>query len=258
MPVRERILSMGITGSGKTFQWLKLADALRKTGAQFYCIDTDNDINYMVETAFPQLKPANKGNVHVYPVFDWPDYRKALEEIKVKATEKDWFVLDMADTPWETVQRYFTSEVMQGNIGDYFLDVRKQIQRSKKSATSIAREAFDGWMDWSVINKLYFDFMNPVIYQLKCHVYMCTKVQELGKKEDPDVAAVFGPYGIRNSGQKNLGHMVHTILLLMPGKKNWYVKTIKDRAGRKYFDKEIYISFYLQYLVDKANWPVVE
>ena len=48
--VLERILAMGITGSGKSYQWLKLARALKPVGAKFRCIDTDNDIDYMLRT----------------------------------------------------------------------------------------------------------------------------------------------------------------------------------------------------------------
>ncbi len=47
MILLERVLSMGITGSGKSYQWLKLAEALLPTGAKFRVIDTDNDIVYM-------------------------------------------------------------------------------------------------------------------------------------------------------------------------------------------------------------------
>jgi len=260
MPVRERILAIGITGAGKSYQWLKLAEALLPTGAKFRCIDTDAAIDFMLETQFPHLRPENGGNVYVYPVFNWPDYRNTLEEVIMKEPieDKDWLIVDMADTPWESTQRYFTSEIFEKSMGDYFLQVRKELQASKKKTSSVAREAFDGWMDWSVVNKLYFDWINPIIYQMKCHVYGATKVQKLGKEDDPDIKELFGEYGIRPTGQKALGHQFHSILLLIPGKERWFITTIKDRGGRTYFKRTPFVSLYMQYLVAKAHWPMVE
>ena len=80
----ERILSIGITGSGKSYQWLRIAKRLKPTGAKFRVVDTDNDITYMLYTQFPELLPENGGNVYVCPAFDWPEYQKAVHWIQQK------------------------------------------------------------------------------------------------------------------------------------------------------------------------------
>lgn len=257
MPVRERILSIGITGSGKSYQWLKLADMLLPTGAIFRCLDTEDAILYMLETQFPQLLPENKGNVHVHPAFDWPQYKEGLEWLKKETIkDQDFVVVDMVDMAWETVQRYFVGEVFGKDIGDYFLEARKAIQASKKTVKSIMPEALKGWVDWIVINKLYDDWIKPLVYQTKCHLYLASKVQPLATEDDAETRSLFGPYKIRPSGQKHLGHQVHTIFLLIPGEDRWLITTIKDRAGRPYFKKIQLTSLYLQYLVAKAHWPL--
>jgi hypothetical protein len=256
----ERILVMGITGSGKSYQWLKLASDLRESGAQFYVIDTDNDITYMLYTQFPECTPENGGNVHVYPAYDWPQYKTAFEAIrKANPRPQDWIVVDKINHAWSTVQRYFIKEVFKDNMGEYFLMVRKKMEEAKKKGdktdASISTEAMDSWIDWPVINNMYADWIAPLVYQTQCNVYCTTDVEEISKKEkNAEIKEMFGNYGVKPAGQKNLGGQFHTIFLYLPGRGKWYIKTVKDRAGRVYFEDAALYSFYMQYLVAKANW----
>lgn len=284
MPVLERIIAMGITGSGKSYQWLKLAEILKPTGAIFRCLDTDNDIDYMLQTQFPHLLPENGGNVYVHLSIDWPEYKVGTQWIQRKPlTDQiremitpgvlkdwsvpikpiDWIVVDKANNAWDTVQRYFTTSVFGEDLGDYFLEIRKIIQgrggkdRHGKPATSVAPDAFDGWKDWSVMNKLYFDWIYPIVYRVSCHVYAATDVEKIDRGEkDAELLTMFGDFGLRPSGQKKLGGQMHTVFLYLPGKTNWQISTAKDRAGRAYFNKTPLSSLFYQYLVAKAKWPV--
>lgn len=284
MPVLERILSMGITGSGKSYQWLKLAEVLLPTGAIFRCLDTDNDITYMLETQFPHLLPRNGGNVLAHLAVDWQEYktgvfwlqRKTLtDQLRAMVTPEivkdwsvpvklaDWIVVDKINAAWDTVQRYFTDNVFGEEMGDYFLEMRKLIQqrggkdRFGKTATSVAPEAFDGWKDWPVMNKLYFDWIRPIVFRIPCHVYAATDVEKMDRGEkDVELLTLFGDFGLRPSGQKKLGGQMHSIFLYKPGKNNWKIYTVKDRAGRAYFDNVPLTSLYYQYLVAKAGWPI--
>lgn len=285
MPALERILCMGILGSGKSWQWLKMAETLLPTGVIFRCLDTDNAIPFMLDTQFPHLKPENKGNVYVHPAFDWPEYKaglywltkrelkpdqlKLLDDNLLKAYKlpfgnNDWAVVDMADNAWSTVQRYFTTEVFEEDMGDYFLAVRKAVHAKgdrdarNKPVTSIYPEALRGWTDWLVINKLYDDWILPMVYRLPCHIYMTTKVDPIDRGEkDAEILTLFGDLGVRPSGQKKLGNQMHTVLLFIPGKEKWFVTTAKDRAGRDYFKRVPLVNLYRQYLVVKANWPLL-
>ena len=284
MAIRERTLAMGITGSGKSFQWLKMAEILLPTGAIFRCIDTDNDIPYMIETQFPRLLPENGGNVFVHPAFDWPEYQHSVKWIthqltaeQLKNTDSylvkaynmpikpdDWVVTDKINSAWKTVQNYFVTSVFGDDPGEYFLMIRKQIEDGlRKTAkggqpASTITEGLDGWKDWSVINKLYDDWILPIIYRVKCHVYAATDVDVLDRgNKDVEMQQLFGDLGIKPAGQKSLGGQHHSIFLLIPGKDKWFITTIKDRAGRPYFKRVTLVSFYHQYLVTKAGWPIL-
>lgn len=295
MPILERILAMGITGSGKSYQWLKMAEALLPTQTRFRCLDTDNAIPFMLETQFQHLKPENGGNVYVHQAADWPDYKfgidwllrkeikpERLKEIEylepdvikdyktAKVNPWDWTIIDMVDNAWKTVQSYFVTQVFGDDPGDYFLMIRKEIEaglrktKDGKMPASTVTEGLDGWRDWGVINKLYDDFILPVVYRIKTHVYATTKVEPLDRNEkDAELRMLFGDLGVRPAGQKALGHQMHSIFLFIPGRDKWYITTAKDRGGkdgtgRGYFSKATMNSFFMQYLVAKAGWDIPE
>lgn len=283
MPVLERIGVGGVTGAGKSYQWLKMAEILLSTGVIFRCIDTDNAIDYMVDTQFPHLKPENGGNVYVLNAYEWPEYKLGVNWLQRKPgvakqladagyeylakdaakplAFKDWTIVEMIDNAWSTVQRYFVGEVFQEDIGEYFLGVRREIQegtKNKKNTGNPITDGLDGWKDWSVINKLYADFILPVVYRVRTNVYVTTGVDRVDKTEkDAELVMLYGQLGIRLSGQKKLGHQMHSLFLMIPGKDRWLITTIKDRANRGYFDKTPLSSFYMQYLVAKAKWPII-
>lgn len=283
----ERILSIGVTGSGKTYQWLSMAKKLLPLGIKFRAVDTDNDVNYMLCTQFPECIPENGGNVYVFPAYDWIEYEKSIKWVKQAGLTPeqlnilspslkkayttpimpyDWVVLDKSNNAWSRVQDYFVSQVFGESMGEYFLEIRKSlwanndIGKGGKKVTSTALEALDGWKDWTVINKLYDDFINPIIYQVRCHVYTTADVDKLDKKleKDPEVLNLFGDLDVKPAGQKRIGGQMHSIFLYIPGKERWSIMTLKDRSGRAYFQKTPLLDFYTQYLFAKASWPMVE
>lgn len=251
----ERILIMGHPGTGKSYQWLKTAKALKNTGIKFHVLDTDRAIPFTLENQFPSLMPEHGGNVYVYPAFDWPSYSVALKQVLKETKPNDWLVVDMADNAWDSVQRYFIGEVFDKDVGEYFLEMRKTAQRNKKSLNSIMDIVMEGWIDWPVVNRLYADWILPIIHSSNCNIYATTKVQRMGKREEPATKAVFGELGVRPSGQKHLGHQMHSCFLAAFDIANhiWTITTVKDRSGRSYFENTKLISFYQQYLVAKAH-----
>lgn len=283
MQTLERILVCGITGSGKSYQWLKMAEQLQHTDAIFRVIDSDYAIEYMLNEQFPHLK-----NVYVFGAFDWPEYKKALRWAHKKLTQQDivelknlnprlleaynkptkpddWLIVEMADNSFSAVQKYFVDQTFQEEIGDYFLQVRKAVRargditEKGKKVKSIITEGLSGWVDWPVVNKLYEDYALPLFFRTPCHIYTTTRVEKLSMDEkDPEVLDLYGDIGIKPTGQKKIGHQHHTILLYVPGQDKWQITTIKDRGGRTYFKKVPFKSFYMQYLAAKAGWPMPE
>lgn len=246
-PLRERILGIGGFGSGKSYSWLSIARQAQKTGspAKFYCLDTDAAIERMLAEEFQELE-----NVKLYNVFDWSEYESALDEAIQNAGPDDWIVVDMIDLAWDAVQAYFTDQVFDKEISVYFLEIRKALKGQRL-------QTFDGWRDWTVINKLYSAWMNKLIYKAKSHVFCTAKVEAVDSdKDDKETRLVYGAYGVKPKGQKALGHQFHTVLLftcVKPG--DWIITTIKDR-GREPFTGQKLVNFPMQYLVGKAGWKL--
>jgi len=239
MRIRERILVMGGPGSGKTYSWLKLASYFRKS--QFYVIDSEIGGQRSLQE-FPDLT-----NVNLFPVVDWPEYREAQQQISAKAGDEDWIVLDMADKAWSAVQRYYTGEIFGKEMGEYFLEARKKIKRDAKSLFAGRDAALKGWTDWVVVTKLYEDFIFPLVYRSPAHLYMATMGQPVSEDDSKEVQELYGPYGLRPTGQKALGHQPDTVLLLGRARDGYFMTTIKDRGGRRYFDHQRLTNFPLQY-----------
>lgn len=258
--VWERILVLGITGSGKSYQWQSMARFLFSTGAKFYVVDTDNDINYMLVNQFPDLLPANGGNVFVFPAHDWEEYEGVVNYISnnLKPKPIDWIIVDKINHAWDTVQRHFINSVYDKDMGEYFLDIRRKLEAQHAvdgKNKSLVKEALSGWMDWPVINALYNEWIAPIVYQVHCHVYATTDADKLSKEDDNvEILNLTGALGLKIDGQKKLGGQFHSIFLYKTNGKKWQIRTIKDRAGRTYLEDEPFFNFYMQYLVMTAKW----
>lgn len=231
---RERILLYGGTGSGKSFAWLSLAK--QNPDNKFYCIDTDEAIARMKKYEF---KDCN--NIELYTSKDWKSCESNLFTIQQVIKPTDWLIIDMLDTCWDYVQNYFVREVFAKKIDDYFIEARKG---AKPGATKL--EALKGWVDWVVINKIYQDFINSVMYNMTCNVVATAKAVKLGTSDDNDTQDIFSIVGYKPDGEKRNAYRVHTVLYLNHMFDGYHITTIKDR-GRKRFDNDFLNNFAEQY-----------
>lgn len=216
--IRERILSYGQPGSGKSYAHLKTAEAY--PGSKFYIIDTDDSIPRMLNGEFSHLS-----NVEVYPAQDWPGCCKALDDIKPKVTSKDWLAVDMLCSTWDFVQSYFVEEIFSEDIASYFLQVRKGL---KEGASSL--NALKGWVDWAVINKLYQSWVNDITYRLPCHIFFACKATTVRSEDELAIRDLYSTFGARPEGEKRNTYRVHSVFLLTHDRNGFYMSTVKDRG----------------------------
>ncbi len=220
--MQERILAYGGTGGGKSYAWLSLAKSTQSV--KFYCIDTDKAIHRMLATEFKELS-----NVIVKDCRDWHKCDLALDEITKIVKEEDWLVIDMVDALWDFVQSYYTQQIFSKNIDDYFIQVRKSLGGGAKL------EAFKGWTDWTVINKLYQDFINRVTYDLSCNIFLTAKASKYNSSQDdePSLRDSFSVVGFKPEGEKRNAYRVHTVLYFNHDAFGYYVTTVKDRGRQQ-------------------------
>lgn len=258
---RERILTLGVQGTGKSYAPLTIARMC--PGSQFHILDTDYSDSYEVglDTEFSDL---NNVEIHKVGYDDWclcgpvckgcDGFKGTAERLASLIGPDDWLVVDTASCSWDSVQAWFIQETFGKDSAEYFMEVRKRKEGQKddgKGKKSLG--ALEGWMDWPVINKNYSPIYSTIT-RIQGHLYVTAEQAQLSDDDDREVKKLFGPYGVKPRGQKRLGHVPRTVLLFTKSRAGEYsMTTIKDRHRVEQEDIE-FENFAMDYLVKVAGW----
>ena len=250
IPSYERILLYGSPGTGKSTSWLDIARTyqLTHTPGVFHVLDTDSTTARMVASSYSNLT-----NLNIHEAYDWPEYRQYTAQFHAIAKPEDWIIIDQVSSAWQALQRYFTNEVFHQDMGAYFLAARKAMSEGDKKL-----KTFQGWTDWTVINAMYLDWIQPLILRPKCNL-LATAVAEVVNDETDEKSskAIFARFGYKPGGQKHLGYQFHTVLLTSYDPiRRWSVSTPKDRE-RTILEGQPITSFTRDYLMGVAGWTVI-
>jgi hypothetical protein len=250
--VSERILAFGPQGSAKTSHLLSIARFAKLSGSDaiFYIADTD--------AAFPRMlvgQYAGLDNIRPMGCYTWPDLERFATTV-AQARPQDWISLDFIGTAWQMVQDHFTREVFNQQPGNYFLEVRKAQGKDTRSSLG----AFEGWVDWPVINALYRQTIHPILFQSVANVYATCKVDDLSSEkkptEDTTTRQLFARFNVKPVGQKDLPYQFHTVLLTgRDAHGGFTLNTIKDRE-REEVRGLVVTNFVTDYLVKIGGWKL--
>lgn len=247
--VPERILLYGAGGVGKTRAALSIANRI---DGNMWVIDTDYSASYdrMLATEFSHL-----GNVsaNVVGPDDFMGVMDQVRALKGVVGPGDWVVLDSISPTWDAVQSWFVEQVHGQNIEEYFLAVRARRADEGRRARTLG--ALDGWMDWPVINKVYFRLYAELM-GLPANILLTAEQQAISDDDGRDIQSTFSSVGVKPRGQKKLTHVTHTILLMSKSRVGEYsFTTIKDR-GRKEVEGQKVNDFALDYLMAIGGWKI--
>lgn len=244
---RERILAFGGAGTGKTHDWLTIANEYARaekegvTLGRFYVIDSDFTVERSME-AYPGVEAV----VEYAATPDWEDYIAAIESFNKRMTRHDWLIIDMASPLWEMAQEHYISRIFRKDMDDFYLLHR---ETQKKGG------AMDGFKDWSVINKIYKQNVSNHLLRCQGHLFATAAATPLSTDLDSkEMKAIYARFGVKPVGQKHLSHMFHSVLWKQaPKPDQWTLTTIKDRA-RVSLQAEPLSNFVDDYLVKVAGW----
>lgn len=264
---------MGVQGVGKS---RALLDIARKCKTDtFYVWDNDKSAERLLATAYRDITERESVETHGLGVAygnvvvrdadeeDWEEFLEWVTEARGVVRFDDWINVDSMTPTWPAVQSWFTDQVFGDDIADYFMQVRlekaKRNERAKKGEGDSAKTlgAFEGFMDWPVINKQYAKIYT-LLRKIPCHVMLTAEAVPLAKEDskDKELMAVFGAYGVKPAGQKRLGHKPMTDLLLTKTRVGeYYMTTIKDR-GREEVEEMEWGDFAVDYLSKLAGWKM--
>lgn len=232
---RERLLLIGGAGTGKTTAHLSIAKKVPTS--KFFVLDSDFAIDRMIENE-------NLPNVEHRLAIEWTDYVEGVKEYQAKMTTDDWLVIDFLSPAWDAVQAWYVDQIHGKDIDAYFIEARKKKTKGNP---------LDGDTDWGIINKAYKAFVN-ILLRTPGHILCTAPAKAIGERDDPQLKATFGAYGVRPEGQKHTAHVFHTILWMTKTRVGEYqMTTIKDR-GRREVEKAPVADFAGSYLMAVAGW----
>lgn len=255
---RERILSFGGAGQGKSYDFYTIAQLAQttKSDAKFFIIDTDVSVWRMLTN--PTLNRLTDTDGNPIPnliindeVDDWFSLMKAVKEFQAQMGPNDWLMLDMLSPAWGWVQSAFTEQVFGQGTDEYFLQKRAAMKNPAKE------KAFEGWTDWPVINTMYKGLQQALL-TTPGHLYCTAEVKAINSDSaEKDTRLQFGPHGFVPVGQKRDPHIFQTVILKAATRPEQYEAiTVKDRSRTQMKGLPI-TNFSKDYLVNIAGWKLV-
>lgn len=248
---RERILLYGEPGTGKSHAIVQLAKFMMSASptTNFYVID--NDRSYKLTQEINSLS-----NMAVKEVYDFPEYREALDTFLRLIKPNDFLVCDLMSESWSAAQTYYTDQV-HDNEANYFLQVRAAMKSPTKE------NVLDGWTDWQYINRIYFNFAKPFVYKSPCHIIATSTADPVARPkpgstvgDDRETLTVFGSVGWKPEGQKRLKHQFNTTIFVFKDNRGVHrFTTVKDRE-RPLIIAQPLNSFPIDYLKSIAKWVI--
>lgn len=241
---RERVLIYGPAGAGKSQACYDVAKIV--TG-DVYVIDNDYSWERMMEVD----RNTDGFHLDITETYhdDWQALIVATEHAVKNSDRDDLLIIDSMTPTWQAVQEHFTDEIFGKDIDAYFLEMRKQ-------ASGKSLEAFDGWKDWQVINKMYSRLYRNIA-RFPGHVMLTAEMDNLTGSEEGDVKGVFGPYRTKPRGQKRLAHTVNTVVMVTKSRAQDFAMTVVKDRGREKEEaivNEPFTNFGTDFMVGVAGW----
>lgn len=251
-PAPERILIIGIEGTGKSEAWVSTAAKYRSsdTPGTFYVLNTEPA--GAIERMGVRWSDF-ASNVQWENVTDWQSLIAATQKFLGLAGSGDWIIIDSVDRPWEWVR---------DSYAQFWADHHNL---KSKGMFDIIELPKDDKM-WDRINGEYRKWILSILDAGRnpAHV-LCTSPSQGIRvegmyKDDAAIIEEFGRFGVRPAGQKHLSFQHHTVLLAREKQNSYVLSTMKDRSRERMQDAVVLPTdaggFAMSYLYQIAQWTL--
>lgn len=244
---REGILAYGAMGSGKSNGWATLRKwyELTETPGQFHIISTEWEMASRTAEGYLDGTPGNNffSNATITEAWDYDSLVEVTADVAKNAVKGDWIVIDSISNYWQWVQDNYAEK-------HFGVDTMAEARAERPNLE----------VNWQKVNADYRKMVLPIITRHPAHLYVCAQADTVstdGKwKDSKEVAEMFGRYGMKPVGQKQLGYQFHTVLLMkQPAKDEWTVTTVDDPSREKLVNAPLN-DFVMSYLLPVAGWTL--
>lgn len=230
----ERILLIGGMGTRKSSAICTVIEAM--PDRHFHILDADDA--YLTHfTNHPKIIEQDNYTLYTPTYGVWPEIPTELERAAKLAEEGDFLIYDCLSDAWPLLQKHAKDS---------------EWWRLDKNDKPVK-----GDLDWSGRVNPEFDRIYTALRTPNLHVIVTSDADPMdNNKEDKNVKAVFGPYGLKPRGQKTMWRHFHSNLIFTHSiRQEWEIQTARERGARVKFDEvEMEDSFAQQYLVKAAGW----
>lgn len=257
---REKALLYGPMAAGKTLNGLKIIAAALAAGETAYIIDCDNSIERFLPRFEGKLDVREEwelapnpdsssarmtgglarteewtvegGNVVLFHVASWEQFKWAIEQCWARAGRGDWVLVDSVTWPWQWVVDWYITKVHGAGLPDFLLQYRIDSLKDNKGD---AGEGGAVLVEYKYINKLWSEVIAAPLVNARCHVLLTAEAKEVrtdGHGDKKDIKQLYGNVGMKPDTQRRVGFNVHTIVYLEKAnttKDEWFATTVKDR-----------------------------
>lgn len=232
---RLRHLLLGGMGTGKTTAICDVMAA--KPDAHFHVLDSDDA--YMTQLAgYPEVLDRNNFTLYVPLWGEWESLAEEAMKAAAAVQPGDFYIFDTVSESWKFIQKHAREQ---------------KWWRLDKDGKPKSED-----MDWTHVNsdyqELYRGFMNT-----PGHLLVTADVDPVSEKNDDRATrAVFGPFGVKPKGQKDLWRLFHTVLLMQRSRsQGWTMTTVRERIRSREYLSEVEVGegdFVERYLKGVAGW----
>jgi hypothetical protein len=244
---KERVLAYGPYGSGKSNGWASIRKwyEMTETPGHFHIISTEWEMAHRTAEGYLDGTPGNNffSNATIHEAWDYETLVVENEKVRGVLGPDDWAVADSIGNYWLWTQDHYC----QQNFGKDFKEFMAEGGKVRE-------------INWQVVNAMYRKLVLPLIVRNPAHFYACAQadpVQTEGSWADSkEVREMFGRFGAKPVGQKQLGYQFHTVLLMKPaGPGEWTFTTVDDPSREKVVSAPM-MDFVMSYLCPIAGWEM--
>ena len=246
-PLREKLLFVGPTNTGKTMAMFDVATRVIQAGKRVFWVAFDDGYmrhlskveGFLVFHTDPAMSSHEDGELfHLWDAGGLVEARKAMKEIKSQWEKGDWVMMDRVDLLWTAAQSYYINTHGSGvSLADDPKVDREGISEIETGGWPVVKDNHNSvvWecTEGTDARMLRINVAASVLANLGITNWSGkSKVEPRVQREDPRKLSSFG---MTMEGEKNVPSYFEAIVVMERTPQGFVISTDKDRERQTFF-----------------------